>query len=104
MDEGIDDPVLLLDGQTTNVTGAAFSFNLTVQGEFIYRTVYIIGTFDGATVTVELTPDDGVNWIAIPDLTAIATAFMGNISVRADALRAVLANAGASTSITVGVV
>ena len=100
----MDAPVYLLQNQTTNVTGASFPFALDVRGEFIFRTVWIVGTWNSATVTLEFTPDDGVTWIAIPDLTAITSNFAANVHIRADALRAVLANAGASTSLTVGVV
>ena len=36
---------------------------------FTYSTVFAWGTWDGATVVLEMSPDEGTTWIALADLT-----------------------------------
>lgn len=100
----MDAPVYLLQNQTTDVTGDAKDISLDVRGEFIFRTLFAVGTWDSATVTVQFTPDDGTTWIDVPDATLLDENFAGNLHIRADKLRAVQANSGGSTSLTVGIV
>lgn len=101
MTEGVD-AVYLLQGATTDVVGDAVDLPIVVRGEFAYRTCYIGGTFDGtAKVTVEASPDDGVTYFAMPNLTDIQAATMVNISVRCDKIRAKITNATGSNDIDV---
>jgi len=63
-------------------------------------TVYLSGTFDGATAKLQSTPDDGTTWHDIPDATATAATVI-NVEIRTTGLRAVVSGGGGSTSITV---
>jgi len=83
----------LFDGETTNTTSAALT------GAGVQRTVYVWGTFGGATVKVQVSPDQ-VEWFDVDALTfaskaAINTSFQG-------AMRAVI-EGGTGHAITVDV-
>lgn len=99
----MDAPRYLFTARTTNGTSDPVPLTLRNAGEFIYNTIFLYGTWDSATVDVEWTPDNGATWLDVPDLVAIDDNFSGNIHVRADAIRAVVANAGAGTVLTIGV-
>ena len=57
----------LLTAVTTNGPGTAQVVLGTTM--FTYSTVFAWGTWDGATVTLEMSPDEGTTWIALTDLT-----------------------------------
>ena len=85
----------LFDGETTNATTAAF------PGSGGTRTVYCWGTFGGATVKVQLSPD-GQEWFDIDELTftakgAVNAVFVGSL------LRGVISG-GSSASINLEIV
>ena len=61
----------------------------------------VTGTFDGATVALQVSHDDGITWVAVASgaFTAAGTLRM---QLGADMkIRAVITSAGASTSLTV---
>lgn len=49
---------------TTNTTGDTFVGNFTSSAQFV-----VDGTFDGATVTLETSVDNGDNWHSLSGLT-----------------------------------
>lgn len=63
-----------------------------------FRTLYVWGTFDGATVTLEFSPTNTGPWfdsgIEVTDTQAV------NVECRAHDVRAVVIGGGAGTSIT----
>jgi hypothetical protein len=80
----------LLQAATSNTTTA-------VHENYSYlQTVFCWGTFNGATVTLQGSPE-GTEWFDITSFTAKGVIGIG-LSVRF--LRAVITSAGASTSVT----
>jgi hypothetical protein len=71
-----------------------------------FRTIFISGTFDGASVLIEGTPQEGTpdgstNWYSITGLTAVTAETISNIEVRVKWYRAVVSGGGGSTSINI---
>lgn len=85
----------LLENETANGFSASL---LWTEDEGTY---YVGGSFDGATVTLECT-FDGSNWITIPN-SAVTAESAQRITLQPCSIRALLTNAGGSTSITAGV-
>lgn len=89
----------LLSAVTSDTTGSAVSHTSPC-------TVFVRGTLDGATVTIQIS-DDGTNFVKIDNASLPNPArFDAPGSVGIDGkgtyhLRAVLQNAGSSTSVTV---
>jgi hypothetical protein len=84
----------LLQANTTNITTAA-------QENYSYlQTVFCFGTFNGATVALQGSPD-GSEWFDIASFTAKQVIGIG-LSVRF--LRAAITNAGGTTSVSLIVV
>ena len=78
------------------VTGAAFGSNDTLN------TCVIYGTWDGATATLEISPDDGTTWIVVDAINATLTA-NGAFDFMAAAgflYRIAISGAGAGTSLS----
>ena len=85
---------LVLDGAA--VTGSAFGTNGGVQ------TIVCYGTWDGATVTLEVTPDAGTTWVVVDSTNGVLTA-NGAFNFEAAAgfsYRLAISSAGGSTSIS----
>jgi hypothetical protein len=91
--------VTLLRNASANGTGTPQPLAARPSQGRVPLTYYIGGTFNGATVTLEASPD-GVYWQAIPD-AAFTDLTIDNLDIAAAAMRATVSNAGASTSITV---
>lgn len=89
----------LFSSQTTNATGAAIDVPVSEQGGFLHRTIYITGTMDGATFSLEATAD-GSNYVTVPDSDSVLPSPV-NLVVRAKKLRGVLAGGGGSMDVTV---
>ena len=66
------------------------------------RTVYCWGTFNGATVTVEVSPDGGATWFAVSGLSFTSQDAI-NMEVRASQVRGVVTG-GTSPSINMLVI
>ncbi len=83
-----------------NGTGSAYE--LRAGGRMVkenVRSIYAYGTWDGAAVTIEVSPDGGTTWIEIPSLSFTADSVY-NIEARASHIRAVVAG-GTAPSLTV---
>lgn len=97
---------LLLENQTTNTDGSQATQTLNNSLLFgKYLTVFAYGTWDGATATLEFSPDSGVTWITAGNDTTFTEDSGGNIYVTPGgiSLRFSITGAGASTDITAGV-
>ena len=91
--------MLTLLSASSNATGSANPLKTPDKRTSEIRTVYAYGTWDGATATVELSPDGGTTWVDSGiSLTADG---MTNLEARGDQIRAVLAGGGGSESVTV---
>lgn len=97
---------LLLDTQTSNTDGSQST--LTMANSLLfgkYITVVAYGTWDGATVTLEFSPDSGSTWITAGTNTTFTDNGGGNFwSNYGLDIRFSLTSAGESTSISAGVV
>ncbi len=82
--------MFLLQARTTNGSGTA------MENTSYLQSVYCWGTFDGATVTLEASPDNS-EWFTIVTCTAKS---VRGIGVNARFLRGTVSGAGASTSVT----
>jgi hypothetical protein len=78
---------------TTNVAGIGGA--QSVAGTF--NTVYLWGTFDGATVEVEVSPN-GSEYFDISDASFTDKGF-ANVQARFEVLALTVSSAGASTSV-----
>lgn len=89
---------LLLDDQTLNIDGQ--SKTLGASGD---RVVFISGVFNGATITLEVeSPNKPGTWIPLSEGIFTDEQAWVLIGIRDELnIRAVLSNAGGSTSITV---
>lgn len=65
--------------------------------------VYVFGTFDGATVTIEMS-QDGVVWQPVTSPAAFTAAGHGVIEWPLRYLRATISNDGTNTSLSAGFV
>lgn len=94
----------LLDAVTENIEGEAIGG--ASLSRFPTKTVFVWGTFDGATVTIEISPD-GVEWFDAPNSDGDPLEFTAkgveNIDVQCAYIRAVVTNAGASTEVSAAV-
>lgn len=93
---------MLLTSQTTNTTGTQITQNTQntlLMGE--YRTVSAWGTWDGATVTLEFSPDEGTTWIACGADTTFTEDGGGNLYIAPQGIliRGSVSSAGASTDV-----
>lgn len=80
----------LLSARTTNGSGTS------IENYSYLQSVYCWGTFDGATVTLEGSPDNS-EWFT---LTSFSVKGVKGIGVNARYLRGTVSSAGASTSVT----
>lgn len=68
-------------------------------------TVFAVGTFDGATVTYETSPDSGTTWISAGSDGIFTTDGQGKLEIQSDyeepmLIRATVSSAGGSTDVT----
>lgn len=63
------------------------------------RTVYAWGTWDGAALEFEVSPDGGTTWLDPPNNSFSADGMI-NLEIRATQMRAVQSSSGGSTSIS----
>lgn len=87
----------LLNAQTTSANGVAITLKrpLNVPRE---GSLFIFGTFDGATVTIQDSMD-GTEWFDVPS-GAFTAKSRANYQTHAQYVRAVVSGAGASTSVS----
>lgn len=62
------------------------------------RTLFVYGTFDGATVKLQASSDEGSNWIDVPDASFTAAGAV-NIVGHLPHVRGVVTGGGGSVSI-----
>lgn len=86
---------VFFNGQTSNATSSV------TQWTGGTGTFYAQGTFDGATVQVQVSFDNGVTWLNISD-ASLTSAGAFNLEIGAVLIRAVLTDAGGNTNITAG--
>lgn len=87
---------VLLTNHTTNTSGSEAK---VLQNYF--STLFVWGTFGGATVTIEASPN-GTEWFTVPDLS-ITEKYLGNIDVAArsgDIYMRALVTGGTAASIS----
>ena len=63
-------------------------------------TFSVVGTFDGATVQLEHSPDGGDTWVSVGSDTVLTAAGMGNFGVNAGQVRANVTISGTTQSVT----
>lgn len=63
------------------------------------RTVYAYGTWDTATVTIQISPDSGTTWFNVTSGAFTADGYL-TFEARATSIRAVVSSVGASTSVS----
>lgn len=83
----------LLDGATVDGNGAAADWNGNKKG-----TLQIVGTWDGATVTIYGSIDKGVNYTA-PSNSAYTEDVITSFDMGTGKVRATVSSAGASTNL-----
>ena len=98
--------VISIASALTTGASAAYEFDggLSVPGAYspTVHTVCVYGTFGGATVQHQISPDGGTTWIAIDTVNAQATAnAVYNIEARQDATYRVSITAGATTNTSI---
>lgn len=72
----------LLENQTEDTDGTQDTITLENTANFgKYYTVCAYGTWDGATVTTKISPDDGTTWIAASASTTFTVDGTGNLYV-----------------------
>jgi len=62
-----------------------------------FFTCFVSGTFDGGTVTLEISPNGGTTWFQTG--VSLTAAGAQNVEFRANAVRGVVSGGGASVSI-----
>jgi hypothetical protein len=70
---------------------------------------YCAGTFDGATITFEISFDGGTTWLTASDLSSVAYSFTDNASFTFTThgkglMRATASSSGASTDVLIKIV
>ncbi len=90
--------ITLLSNATVNGAGTEFRFEPLSAWP---KTLQIWGTFDGATVTIEVSPDE-VQWNPLPD-GAFTAADVKDLKISTEKIRAVISGAGASTNLNAAI-
>jgi hypothetical protein len=95
--------LLLLEDQTTDTTGTQDVFSWKILGNITYGVVEALGTFDGCTVTLEMSTDMGTSWTEVGGYTTFVSAGKGLFRLPSGVqLRGSVTDAGASTEISLG--
>lgn len=97
----VTDPIFFFTAQTANANSTVVNARFPLKD----AQFSVYGTFNGATVTLEYSPDGQNTWITVKDLGGadVAATSARGYPVRApvgEPLRAVLSGAGGSTSLT----
>jgi len=92
-------PLLVLCAAQANGTSTAVKMD---RSSYNYRagSIYVSGTFDGATVQLEATPDDGTTWFNVSGGSFTAKEAK-ELSISATHLRVTVSGGGGSESINV---
>lgn len=86
----------LLKAATANGSGTVLPINRRSTETNGNSTLYVFGTFNSATVTVQASIDNST-WL---DVGAYTVATLVNTTIKAKYFRAVVSSAGASTSVS----
>ena len=89
--------IVLFTAETTSTSSASYY----VWGPRM--ALQVSGTWDGATVNLEASLDDGTTWNTFTGYSYTADAFKVLWTTRGMMVRASIANAGASTSISMSI-
>lgn len=88
----------------SNGNGNAFRMRVVGSDRFsLTRTFYAWGTFNGASVGLEISPDNGTTWVAVEDSSgaiSLTSASAVNVTFRATDVRATVSGGGGSESIS----
>lgn len=88
--------IRLLTNQTTSATGSTVPLKGPFNRDYRTYTVYATGTFDGATMKLQISMD-GTNWV---DVTSFTTGAAVLAEFNANFARGVVSTAGATTNLT----
>lgn len=94
----METPITIASAMTANGSSAAYKWS-EKQFQDWFANLQVIGTFDGATLTIEATMD-GTNWTPI-DNGAFTTPLLRVLRLKYCQIRATVSSAGASTSLSV---
>ena len=95
---------LLLDGQSTDTTGDQDSFEFNQPLQYDYIVVRAFGTFDGATVSLEVSDDKGTTWWEAGEFTTFTAPDAGRAYLPNRVLiRGSVSGSGGSTDVSFGV-
>ncbi|MAF24529.1 hypothetical protein CL634_02995 [bacterium] len=86
------------DSLTQVLTSAVSGNSTAVQWVGGIGQMVVTGTFDSATVSLQMSPDDGSTWITVSG-SSLTSADCKNFDLNSCDLRLAITSAGASTSI-----
>ena len=89
--------IYLLQNATQNGDGSLYESVGIDPARRNGMTLYVLGNFNGATVTLYASPDT-VNWVSVQAVTQTGII---PLNISAAALKATISNAGSSTNINV---
>lgn len=93
----------LFESQTTDTTGSQDTVELKNLASQQYVVVWASGTFDGATVGLEIKPENSSAWITEPDMEFTTEGARALLVPHKMEVRGTVSGAGASTSVNMGV-
>ena len=93
----------LFTAQTTDTAGAQNTVELKNLASQQYVTVWVTGTFDSASVGLEIKPYGAPAWITESDMTFTEAGAKALLVPHKMEVRGTVSSAGASTSINMGV-
>ncbi len=87
-----------------STTAAKAAFQFASEENSRPFSLYLVGVWNGATATMQITPDSGDNWLPLLDINAgavVATSNEVNLcNIKGTHVRGVITNAGSLTSLT----
>jgi len=86
--------IQILTGATANGNSSQYDWDVG-EGQ-----VVVSGTFDGATVKLQLSPDDGTTWVDVGTASTFTAAGGAGFTVNSCKLRINISDAGASTVVS----
>ena len=90
---------ILFQNRTANGASPTYDGHRVSEFRDTPLTVYILGTFGGAKVNIQASPDNAT-WVNIPDAEVTAEAML-NIDLAANKIRAFISSASGTTNISV---
>lgn len=93
----------LFENQTTDTSGSQDTVVLKNLATQQYATVWVSGTFDGATVGLEIKPQNSSAWITESDMEFTEAGVNALLVPHKMEVRGTISSAGSSTSIVMGV-